>query len=157
MSTIVSMTDKYGITGNADFKDGRTPSDADLLEIAKKYNITEEIKVTITDPVKSKTRFKFNVVDGKLVRITDKKVVRNNLATAAEARLQEVLGDIIPFEKMDFNDPNILSKIDMREEDVWQEVSRRRLGHWAFVPERYMKAMFNRVVSERAAELYGSV
>jgi len=58
---------------------------------------------------------------------------------------------------MDFNNPNILSKIDMREEDVWQEVSRRRLGHWAFVPERYMKAMFNRVVSERAAELYGSV
>lgn len=102
MSTIVSMTDKYGITGNADFKDGRTPSDADLLEIAKKYNITEEIKVTITDPVKSKTRFKFNVIDGKLVRITDKKVVRNNLATAAEARLQEVLGDIIPFEEMDF-------------------------------------------------------
>ena len=110
MSTIVSMTDKYGITGNADFKDGRTPSNADLLEIAKKYNITEEIKVTITDPVKSKTRFKFNVVDGKLIRITDKKVVRNNLATAAEARLQEVLGDIIPFEDSNF---------DMREEVVW--------------------------------------
>lgn len=72
-------------------KIGRTPSDADLLEIAKKYNITEEIKVTITDPVKSKTRFKFNVIDGKLVRITDKKVVRNNLATAADGSITRSL------------------------------------------------------------------
>lgn len=157
MSTIVSMTDKYGTTGNADFRDGRNPSDNDLLEIAKKYNITEEIKVTITDPVKSKTKFTFSVVDGKLVRVSEKKVARNGLTELAEARLQEALSEIIPFEDFDGKNPNVLNKLGMREEDIWREVETRRKGPWMFVPDKYKTAMFNRIVAEHASDLYGTI
>lgn len=146
-NTIVSMTDESGKTGNADFKLGYMPTDEDLVDVARRYGLYKNIKITITDCIGNKTRFTANVAKGKLVRVSD--------VTRSEDALKEVLRKalVAEMEKLDafvgqdYNNPEFLAYMNVREEEVQQLVTERKQGIWKLLPNTYDKAMFNAALS----------
>lgn len=147
-ATIVSMTDKYGKTGNADFNDCRIPTDEDLVGIARKYHLSEEIKITITSVVGTKTRFRANVVKGRLERIGEEEHNLTALQRIALSVCAQEMEKLARYKDADFNTSYILGELSLTEEEVWNMVDEKKKGIWFDVPTRYNKAMFNCVVAE---------
>lgn len=147
-ATIVSMTDKYGKTGNVDYNDCRIPTDRDLVTAARKYKLSEEIVFTITSVVGTKTKFKANVEKGKLVRLTKETCNVGALQHIALSVCTQEVDKLIQYKDVDYNTSHILGEIKLTEEEVWDMVEKRKRGLWFNVPEKFNKAMFNRVVAE---------
>lgn len=156
-STIVSMTDATGKTGNADYKYGKYPTDEELVEAAGRYGLHTDIKFTITDIMGVKTKFKADIVDGKLVRTS--KVDQNlyALRCLAESIYGQEIEKLTPYMEMDFSMDFYLEKFDIRKEDVWSVVEQRRQGVWGKLPEKYLPAMFNYVFTEQVSDKVGNV
>lgn len=151
-STILSMTDRTGKTGNVDYKDCRTPSDADLVEAALYYGLSDEVKFTITSVVGNKTKFVANVVDGKLIRLTEEKQNFRELERMVVAIREQELSKILQYRNSSAT-AAILAELNIEEEEIWDIVRKKREGLWFGIPEKYINAMFNCALAEYITDL----
>lgn len=153
-STIVTMTLDNGATGNVDYKDCRTPTDEDLVWAARKYGFSKGIKFTITSVIGNKTKFVADIVNNKLIRITE--ITRDNHAMKVlrESVCQREMARLEKFTKSDFDVNLVASAYNVDVDNINKTVQSLREGIWIDVPKRYEKAMFNCVLTDRILDAY---
>lgn len=150
--TIVSMTGENDRTGNADFKDGRMPTEQDLVNIAKKYKFKDNILVTIVSPVGVKQKFHANFKKGKMQIIDkinyDTTRLQNICIEIRERELEKIR------QYQDFPYASIfLEELEIKEEDVWAAVKKRRESRWMWIPDEYKQGMFNLMLAEQVQDM----
>lgn len=155
-STIVSMTDITGKTGNVDYSDCRIPSDQDLVDAAARYGLTSGIRYTITSVIGNKKYFTADIVNGKLIRTSEEVQSLAALKRISTAVCTQEVEKLEKYTAYDFNSPLILDKLGLTEKEVWEMVNERKRGLWFHVPTRYDKAMFNCVIEEYIADHIGN-
>ena len=147
-STIVSMTDETGKTGNVDYRDCHFPSDAELVEAARRYGLERGIRFTITTVVGAKTKFVANIEQGKLVHVTPVTQNLNALERICESVCTQEVERLSKYKDFNFNTSEILDAVGISEEEVWSMVESKKSGLWMHVPKSYEQAMFNCVLAE---------
>lgn len=150
--TIVSMTGENDRTGNADLKDSRMPTERDLVNIAKKYNFKNNILVTVVSPVGVKQKFRANFNKGKMQIIDDitydTKRLQDICITMKERELEKIR------QYQDFPYASIfLEELEIKEEDVWAAVNKRRESRWMWIPDEYKQGMFNLMLAEQVQDM----
>ena len=152
-STIVSMTDVSGKTGNVDYRDCREPSDADLVAAARKYGLTTGIKFTITTGVGVKIRFTGSVVNGSLVRETEENRDLYALRRAAQAMFLQEKEKLEQYRDCDFSTDECLARFELDRAVIEAQVAMKRQTVWRlFTQPEYDPAMFNYVVVEQVMD-----
>lgn len=154
-STIVSMTDAAGKTGNVDYRDCREPSDKDLVEAARKYGLTTGIKFTITTGVGVKIRFVGSIVNGKLQRETEESRDLYALRRAAQTMFLREKEKLEQYRDCDFSTPECLAKFGLEREAIEAQVAVKKQTVWRLFSqsEEYDLAMFNCVLVEQVMDL----
>lgn len=149
-STIVSMTDASGKTGNVDYRDCKEPSDADLVEAAGRYGLTEGIRFTVTTGVGVKIRFTASIVDGRLIRETAEDRDLYALKRAAQAMFLQEKEKLENYRDSDFSTPECLSRFEIDKDEVEKRVAERKKGVWKLFSNttEYDTAMFNYILVE---------
>lgn len=149
-STIVSMTDATGKTGNVDYRDYREPSDDDLVEAAKRYGLTYGIRFTITTGVGVKIRFTGSIIDGKLVRETQEDRDLYALRRAAQSMFLQEKEKLEQYKDCDFSTQECLDRFGLNREDILKRVEAKKESVWKLFSntEEYNLAMFNYVLVE---------
>lgn len=152
-STIVSMTDVSGKTGNVDYRDCREPSDDDLVEAARKYGLTTGIKFTITTGVGVKIRFTGSIVNGKLVRETEENRDLYALRRAAQAMFLQEKEKLEQYADCDFSADECLERFELDRDVIEEQVAMKKRTVWRlFTQSEYDLAMFNYVVVEQVMD-----
>ena len=150
ISTIVSMTDAEGKTGNVDYRDCREPSDTDLVEAAARYGLTLGIKYTVTTSVGVKTRFVADIVDGKLVRLAPETKDITVLRKAGESLFLREKEKLLQYMDMNLTSEECLRKVGVSYDEVVSKVNQKREGVWRGFSDEYVLAMFNCILTEMA-------
>ena len=127
-STIVSMTDETGKTGNVDYRDCHFPSDAELVEAARRYGLERGIRFTITTVVGAKTKFVANIEQGKLVHVTPVTQNLNALERICESVCTQEVERLSKYKDFNFNTSEILDAVGISEEEVWSMVESKKSG-----------------------------
>lgn len=150
ISTIVSMTDGTGKTGNVDYRDCREPSDSDLVEAANKYGLTNDIKFTITTTVGMKARFVADIINNKLVR----KSATSKDVTVLKRVYEEIYlkekQNLSAYMDVDLTSDECLQAAGVTREEVESRIENKRKGVWKGFSDEFALAMFNYTVTEMA-------
>lgn len=156
--TVVSMTTlSDGRTGNMVYKDGRVPSDEDLLEVARKYKMEKDVKVTITFPSKVKEIFVGDIVNDEWV----KRDAWQNTRSAYLARMMFTENEMEKLKEYDSylscDVKNLCERKNVDYNEVVKTVEEYRKSKWEFIPENMYTNMllycFTEVVCKKVFQL----
>lgn len=145
-STMVSMTDATGKTGNVDYRDCSVPDNKQLAVAAKKYGLSKDIKFTITSVVGTKTKFVADVVDDDLQIKTDVKTNMYGIQKAFEELYIQEKEKLDMCKDLNLSKEEYLVGLGIDRNEVLQRVVELRKGVWRLFGDEYKEAMFNYVV-----------
>lgn len=140
--TIMSITNSEDFTGNMNYKDCRIPTDIDVLDAARKYNMSGVIKVTVTSPVGAKTKYTVEVEGNKLRHVGERKYNLTPIMEMAEAMKAEELRKLSQFSSERVSDA-MLGELGVGREVIADIVYNKRKSIWKLIENKYYNQMFN--------------
>ena len=152
--TIMSITNSEDFTGNMNYKDCRVPTDIDVLDAARKYNMSGVIKVTVTSPIGNKTKYTVEIDGNKIRHISDKKYNLTPMVEIAEAMKAEELRKLSKFSSERVSDA-MLGEFGVRREVIADIVYNKRKTIWKLIENKYYNQMFNCTLANYIEEQHG--